>query len=150
MKKILLFLMLFVVTFFGVSFFVSQEEKNEKFEKTDNNEVIYGDKEDYVFSFNEKTIPNEKIVAFDNTNADYIKYFVVEFFDEQFISYSYHFLKNHEQYLQVYEELIPNVVDYNYEEFMLKTLDDISYATYDEFIYNIQELIDNNSIYIIY
>ena len=147
MKKIFLYLTVFVVTFIGVSFFVPLEEKQENL---GDNETIYGDREDYGFNFNEKTIINEKIVAFDNTSTDYVRYFVVEFSNNQYVSYSYYFLKSHNQYLDVYNEHVKTVVDYNYDELMLKTLDDISYATYDEFIYNIQELIEDNSIYLIY
>ena len=147
MKKICLYLTVFVVTFIGISFFVPKEEKQENL---GDNETIYGDREDYGFNFNEKTIINEKIVAFDNTSTDYVRYFVVEFSNNQYVSYSYYFLKSHNQYLDVYNEHVKTVVDYNYDELMLKTLDDISYATYDEFIYNIQELIDDNSIYLIY
>lgn len=147
MKKIVLYITVFIVTFFSVSMIMNFINEKDVLES---NEEVVGDREDYVFSFDEVTIPNKKIVAFDNTDIDYIRYFVIEFSGDQFISYSYYFLKGHIQYVEKYSELASTVVDYNYDEFMIKTLDGISDGTYDEVINNAQSLINDNSIYLVY
>lgn len=148
MKKIVLYITVFVVTFFSVSMIMNFVNENKVLEN--NEEELVGDKDDYVFSFDEVTIPNQKIVAFDNTDIDYIRYYVIEFSGEQFILYNYYFLKGHTQYMEKYSELSSNIVDYNYDEFMIKTIETISYGTYNEIIDDLQDVINDNSIYLIY
>lgn len=142
MKKIILYFTVFVVTFFGVSLIANKNY--------DNQEESVGDVNEYTFSFNEVTIENEKIVAFDNTGLDYLKYYVVEFTGEQYVVYNYHFFKSHDEYVNKYDELVSSIVDYNYEVYMIKTLEHIAYGTYDEVLSNLQNVIEDGMLYIIY
>lgn len=149
MKKIVVYITVLVVIILGVFVFVDLT-KNKNLSNNELGEKPAGDRDDYVFSFDEITIANKKIVAFDNTVSDYIKYYVIEFSGDKYISYSYYFLKSHDQYIKKYGELSSTIVDYNYEQFMIKSLDVISEGTYNEFIDNIQPLIDDYSIYLVY
>ena len=49
---------------------------------------------DYVYSFKETTIQNEKIVMFDNSGIENIQYYVVEFRDGEYLAYTYYYMEN--------------------------------------------------------
>lgn len=143
MKRVLLYLGIAVLTFCCVgSVWLFMEKQNTK-------EENLGDVNDYVFSFDEVTIPNKKIVGFDNSGLDYLKYYVIEFTGEKYISYAYYFMGNHDKYIEKYKELVGSIVDYNYQEYMIKVIDTIDYGTYDEYLSSIQDVLDNNLMYII-
>lgn len=143
MKKIFFCCGIAVLTFLcvaGVWLFMENEKPKEE---------MLGDVQDYVFSFDEVTIPNEKLVIFDNNNLDYLKYYVVEFTGEKYISYSYYFMGSHDKYIEKYKEFASSIVDYNYQEYMIKTIDSIEYGTYSEYLLNIQDVLNDNLMYII-
>lgn len=149
-KKIVVSVFSLVAIALGIFAFININGDKHLENYNERNGENYGDRGDYVFAFDEVTVPNSKIVAFDNTGNDYIRYFVIEFTGNEYILYSYYFLKDHNQYLEMYDKLVKTIVDYNYEEYMLKSLDDISLGTYSEIINNMQTMIDDNSIYLIY
>lgn len=150
MKKIFLYSGLFL-GFLGILLIVHQYTKNNF--NNDSNEELLGDYinyDEYVFSFDEVTVPDKKLVLYDNSDLDYLRYYVVVFTGDQYIQYAYNFMKNHDQYIDKYQQLASSIVDYNYKELMIKTIDNIDYGTYDEFINNIQDVLVNNMMYIIY
>ena len=111
---------------------------------------MLGDVNDYVFSFNEVTIPYEKIVLFDNRGLDQVEYYVINFYGDQHVIYHYYFLGNRENYLNKYAKLSAKVIDYNYDEFMIKTIENISYENYDEVMTLLGDSLRSNALYIIY
>jgi len=143
MKKFLFYLGIAVLTFLCVgSVWLFMENRNLK-------EENLGDVNDYTFSFDEVTIPNEKLVFFDNSDLNYLKYYVVEFSGEQYISYTYYFMGTHDKYIEKYKEVVSSVVDYNYHDYMIKTLDNINYGTYAEYLLSVEDVLENNLMYII-
>ncbi len=142
MKKIILCLMFFVIVVSGVLLY-----KNFK---NDNQEEKLGNQEEYVFSFDEKTILNEKIVVYNNNSKDYVLYHVIEFTGDKYILYNYYFMKNKNDYIRMYQELIDYIADYNYSQYMIKVVNDIDYGTYDEYMESIQEFVDEDNLYIVY
>lgn len=106
---------------------------------------------DYVYSFKETTIQNEKIVMFDNSGIENIQYYVVEFRDGEYLAYTYYYMENKEAYLQKYAEVADRIVDYKYSEYMIKTFDGNGYATYDEMLQNIKDYNNGtNLLYVMY
>ena len=142
MKKIILYFMVFVISFLATSTISKTFIKND--------EENLGDANEYVFSFDEKTIPNEKVVVFDNRGLDYIRYYVVEFTGNQYVCYSYYFMENKENYISKYSELSSSVVDYNYSEYMIKALDYIENGNYNDFMDTLKGILDDENLYIIY
>lgn len=140
MKKVIFYFILFGVFFIGFS----------SFNQDNNREELLGDVNEYVFSFEEVTIPNEKIVMFDNRGLDSIEYYVIEFYGTQYAVYHYYFLENKENYLNKYVEESSHIVDYNYDEFMIKTIEFVGDETYDEVMSLLENSLQSNALYIIY
>lgn len=140
MKKIILYFMVFVMSFYLVGSISGNFYQEE----------ILADYEEYVFSFDEKTIIGNKIVAFDNRGLEHIQYYVLEFTGEKYIGYTYYFVGNHEEYMAKYEEVSSKIVDYNYEQYMIKTLDYIGDGTYYDIMNDLEEVIEEDVLYIIY
>lgn len=154
MKKVFLYCGIFLIII-GLILIISQNDKNNYADEL--NEELYGDyindefiNDDYIFSFDEVTIPNEKLVIYDNSNLDYLRYYVIVFTGDQYIQYVYNFMRNHDQYIEKFKELSSSIVDYNYDELMIKNVDLIDYGTYDQFLINIKDILDNNMAYVIY
>lgn len=154
MKKVFLYCGIFLIII-GLILIISQNDKNNYADEL--NEELYGDyindefiNDDYIFSFDEVTIPNEKLVIYDNSNLDYLRYYVIVFTGDQYIQYVYNFMRNHDQYIEKFKELSSSIVDYNYDELMIKNVDLIDYGTYDQFLVNIKDILDNNMAYVIY
>lgn len=143
MKKGYLYLVIiFVVIIFGAGLLL--------FTKNQGEEEDLADYSDYAFSFDEVTIPGEKLVVFDNSNLDFSRYYVIKFSGAQYIVYSYYFMGNHDKYIKKYNEVAHLVSDYNYDEFMIETVDYINYGTYDEFLSNLETVLNDELMYIIY
>lgn len=147
MKKMRVYLTVFIVVFCVVTvinnYIANIDLKNNKLE------MIYGNEEEYVFSFDEKTIAGKKIVVFDNNVDGFIRYNVAEFSNDQYVVYSYYFLKNELQYLEFYRDNISQVVDYSHNQLMIKTLDYFGDGTYDEVMVNLNDM-NNNDVYLVY
>lgn len=154
MKKVFLYCGIFLIII-GLILIISQNDKNNYADEL--NEELYGDyindefiNDDYIFSFDEVTIPNEKLVIYDNSNLDYLRYYVIVFTGDQYIQYVYNFMRNHDQYIEKFKELSPSIVDYNYDELMIKNVDLIDYGTYEQFLVNFKDILNNDMAYIIY
>lgn len=133
MKKIVVFLSLFAIVF-GVYHIINNRNEN----------VNYGDK----IEFSEKTIPGEKLVFYDN-QVNFKNYYVIKFTDSgNYIKHGYYYLNNKTQYLNLYQGLYDMVVDYNYDKFLIRTVEDSGIATYDEF-YKRYEKLFNDKVYVV-
>lgn len=133
MKKIVIFLSLFAIVF-GVYYIINNTKEN----------TSYGDK----IEFTEKTIYGKKLVFYDN-QVDFKNYYVVNFTDNgSYIKHGYYYLNNETQYLDLYQGLYDMVVDYNYDKFLIRTVEDSGPATFDEFCKRYEELF-NNRVYVI-
>lgn len=135
MKKIVLCLVVLALVYVGIRGFNS-------YGKEDN----YGDKS---ISFNEKTILGEKLVLKDNT-VDYDSYYVVRFFNGNYIIHNYCYLDNREEYLDVYSKLASKIVDYNYNDLMIRSVLGTGHMSYYDFYVEYTDLINNNSFSVIY
>lgn len=133
MKKIVIFIGLFAIIFCAYYIINSKKEN-----------VSYGDKVEFV----EKTIPGKKLVFYDN-QVNFKNYYVVNFTDNgNYIKHGYYYLNNKKQYLNSYQGLYDMVVDYNYNNFLIRTVEDSGIATYDEFYKRYEELF-NNEVYVV-
>jgi len=139
MKKGILYFAVFVFSFAVFYSFTNDSEE----------EVLLGDVSGNIISFNEVT-SSDKIVLFDNQESDYIKYYVIEFYGDEYAIYTYYYLDNHNDYVNKYAEVSKLIVDYNYNEFMIKTLDATGYESYDEVMSLLGEVLDRNLVYMIY
>lgn len=137
MRKFLLYSMLFAI------FFVAFDRIKYKTEE------INGDILEYVYNFNEKSIEGEKIVLLDNRELDSIQYYVYEFSSSQYVVYGYCFMNSKDRYLKKYEELKENIVDYDFEQYMIKTINLINNGTYNDVMELLKDDLDNN-LYMIY
>lgn len=135
MKKIILCLVVIALVYVGIRGFNS-------YGKEDN----YGDKS---ISFNEKTILGEKLVLKDNT-VDYDSYYVVRFFNSNYIIHNYCYMDNKEEYLNVYSELSSKIVDYNYNDLMIRSVLETGHMSYYDFYLEYTDLINNKSFSVIY
>lgn len=135
MKKIILCFAVLALVYVGFDSFNSYEE-----------EVNLGDKE---VVFNEKTILGEKLVLTNNA-VGYDNYYVIRFFNNNFIIHYYCYLENKEEYIKVYSELSGNIVDYNYDDFMIRSVLGTGNMSYNDFYNEYTELINNNTFSVIY
>ena len=114
------------------------------------NEEYLGDYEDYVFLFDEKTVEGKKIVLFDNRGIQHVQYYVLEFTGEQYIYYTYYFVGNHDEYVKKYALVKDKVVDYNYDNYMIKTIERIDTGTYYDLMEELIVPIENDIVYLVY
>jgi len=135
MKKIILCFVVLVLVYIGINSFNNFD-----------NEENYGDK---VISFNEKTILGKKLVLKNNT-VDYDSYYVVRFFNNNYIIHNYCYLDSKEEYFDVYRELSGMIVDYNYNDLMIRSVLETGNLSYYDFYRGYTELINNNSFSVIY
>lgn len=135
MKKIVLCLVVLALVYVGIRGFNS-------YGKEDN----YGDKS---ISFNEKTILGEKLVLKDNT-VDYDSYYVVRFFNDNYILHYYNYFDNKNDYINMYRDLGNNIVDYNYNDLMIRSVLETGHMSYYDFYLEYTDLINNNSFSVIY
>jgi len=135
MKKIILCFVVLVLVYIGINSF-----NNYKREKN------FGDKS---VSFNEKTILGEKLVLKNNT-VDYDNYYVISFFNGNYIIHNYCYLNNREEYLDVYRELSNVIVDYNYNDLMIRSVLGTGNLSYYDFYLEYTDLFNNNSLSVIY
>lgn len=109
-------------------------------------EETYGDK---GVIFNEKTILGNQLVIKSNIH-NYNNYYVIRFFNNNYIVHHYCYLDDMEEYVNMYRELTGKIVDYNYDDLMIRsvlTTGNMSYYDfYDEYI----DLINNESFSVIY
>lgn len=138
MRKFILYSMLFAI------FFVAFDKVNL------NNEELNPDVLEYVYDFNEKSIEGEKIVLFDNRGLDNIQYYVYEFSSSQYVVYGYYFMNNKNDYLKKYEELSENIIDYDYSQYMIKTINYINDGTYNSVMDLLKEDLESDNLYMIY
>ena len=103
-----------------------------------------------VVKFNEKTVKGNKLVLFDNRGTGHATYYVFEFTGNKYIAYTYHYMSTHEEYVNVYQELSSKIVDYNYQEYMIKTLDNIGNGNFLEAKESLSSLIENNELVLVY
>ena len=139
-KKIIFYIMLFGVFFLAFN--------NQNILEEDND--YYADEEEYRFVFDEATIEGEKLVLFDDTSDNEIRYYVYNFTENQCIKYTYYFLGSEEEYYDKYEVVSEYVVDYSEPDYMLKTLDSVEEYTYNEILDSYQEDINLSNVYVLY
>lgn len=112
---------------------------------------ILGDTEEtYNISFDLVTEADSRLVLFDNRGLENITYYVYEFTGDQYVAYTYTYLANEELYAEYYAEHATQIVDYNYDECMIKTLDDVDYGTFDTVMEMLSDQISNNTLYVVY
>ena len=135
MKKAILCLVVLLFLYFGINMLTSYGK-----------EESLGDK----VTFNEKTEVGKKLV-FKNNSSSYKNYYVIRFTNNgNYIIHSYYYLNDKEEYINQYRNVYDRVVDYNYGEFMIRTVEGDGSLTYDEF-YNIyQDLFNDGTYTIIY
>ena len=132
MKKIVVFLGLLAI-FFSI-YIINNQKENPN----------YGDKSELV----EKTIYGKKLVFYDN-QVDFKNYYVISFTDSgNYIKYGYYYLNDKTQYLNTYQGLYDMIIDYNYDDFFIRTIEDNGIATYDEFCKSYKLLFDNG-VYVV-
>ena len=132
MKKIVVFLGLLAI-FFSIYIINNQKENSN-----------YGDKSELV----EKTIYGKKLVFYDN-QVNFKNYYVIKFTDSgNYIKYGYYYLNDKTQYLNTYQGLYDMIIDYNYDDFFIRTIEDNGIATYDEFCKSYKLLFDNG-VYVV-
>lgn len=106
----------------------------------------YGDK----ITFEEKTEVGKKLV-FSNNLFGYENYYVIRFTNNgAYIVHSYYYLNNKEEYINQYRNVYNRIVDYNYDNFMIRTVDGSGSLSYDEFYNLYQDLFNNGTYTIIY
>ena len=135
MKKVILCFAILVLVYVGINSFNSYGK-----------EESYGDN---GISFKEKTILGEKLVLKNNT-VDYDSYYVVRFFNGNYIIHNYCYFDNREEYIAVYRELSSMIVDYNYNDLMIRNVLETGQMSYYDFYLEYAELINNNSFSVIY
>lgn len=139
MKKIF-----FVVLFLGLLFIAFDNGKNS----LSNNETTTGDIGTDSYIFKEVTGLN-KIVLFDNTGLEYTRYIVYDFSGSQYVKWSYYYMGSLDKYITMYTDCVSQIVDYNKNEFMIKTIDEINYGTYDSVYEYLKPYLDSSELYLI-
>lgn len=134
MKKVFLTIIMICVVFLAIN----KTEKPLVFQN-------YGD----IEGFKEKSIENEKIVLFDNSGTTYSRYYTYYFTGDNYILYSNYYLIDKDQYMEMYKNNVEKIVDYNYDNLMIKTIEEIGESNYYTILNSYQELNDKN-LYIVY
>lgn len=119
MKKIL------YVAVFCLTFIIT----DSLFNKHDVN-INLGDQLEKSVAFNEVTVEGNKIVLKENSNLYYVAYFD----NDTYKVYSYMFLNNKEEYLEKYIQYNKNIVDYDYDNYMIKVFINEGYENFDKVI----------------
>ena len=135
MKKIILCLVVLALVYVGFSGLNS-----------------YGKEENYAdkgIVFNEKSILGEKLVLANNT-VDYDNYYVVRFFNGNYIIHSYYYLDSIEEYIKVYQDFSEYIVDYNQDDLMIRCVLDTGNMSYYDFYESYADLINNKTFSVIY
>lgn len=141
-KNVMPYLLIFLVScvyFQGVYFPLEKEE-------------MLGDVYHTVdeISFNEVTTEGKKIVLFDNRGLDNIKYYVFVFSGNEYVLYAYNYMNTHYEYLDMYRSLVGEIVDYNYDEYMIQSVSGYGEGTFDDILKEIHPYVENEEVYIIY
>ena len=108
------------------------------------------EEETVTISFDLVTEADSKLVLSDNRGLDKTVFYVYEFSGDQYVAYTYTYLHDKDAYTSYYEEVAGAIVDYNYSEYMIKTLDDLGDGTFETVLDMLSEQIANNTLYVIY
>lgn len=104
---------------------------------------------DKIARFDEKTIVGEKLVFYDDLNDGSRCYYVIRFTPNgNYIMHCYYYLNTQEQYINLYTNLYDLVVDYSYENLMIRTVESSGTGTYNE-LFNIYQGLFNNGNYVV-
>ncbi len=109
------------------------------------NEGRHGDV--YSSLFNVTPIINERMVAKD-LNAIYPRYFVVYFdnTDNTYIMHTFNYYQNKNQYDLEFNRLSETIVDYDYENYMIRTIYQKGYGSYNDLLKEIYTIVDTNNL----
>lgn len=135
MKRAVLCLVVLLLLYIGINQFTSYGKEEN-----------FGDR---TVTFNERTEVGRKLV-FKNNSANFDNYYVIRFANNNYIVHSFYYLNNHDQYIEQYKQVYDRVVDYNYSDFMIRTVDGTGSLTYNEFYNMYQELFTNGVYTIMY
>lgn len=139
MKKIVSCLIVLLIVFGGI--YIINDMKSVDEIKT------YADR---IAHFEEKTIVGEKLVFYNDLNDGSRCYYVIKFTPSgSYIMHCYYYLNNKEQYIDLYTSLNDLVVDYNYQDLMIRTVESSGLGTYNEIYQGYQELFNNGNYIII-
>ena len=117
---------------------IDRHYNNEYLADVVNNEFIY------------RTIPGKQIVVRD-MNAIYPKYFIIYFdnTDNTYIAHVMHYYQTDSQYELEYYNNLDSIIDYNYDDYMIRCLYKKGHGTYQDVLEELSFLInsDNYKLY---
>ena len=129
-------LILGVIILFVFAFIILIDKQNER---------NMGDVYSSVFGVT--PIANERIVARD-LNSIYPKYYVVycDNTDDSYIIHSFNYYQNKEQYELEFSRLYKDIVDYDYENNMIRYVYSSGYDSYNELLNNLGIIVSTDNI----